>query len=177
MVSPKDMRGQAGGRQDVVTKERDEEIDQYLYREEEPPRPRNIQIIEDEEEEEDEDDILDELVLEPFDYNASQMRSFFNIEYKPQLGKQFLQTFNCEIDDLIQTANSGPDSCWLQIKSNNKLVGMCVYNLDLTQYAFRRINLLHISMKQMGQFSKALKSSLKYILMHDNCTQIYCSLK
>jgi hypothetical protein len=29
----------------------------------------------------------------------------------------------------------------------------------------------------MGLFQKALKSSLKYILMHDNCTQIYCSLK
>jgi hypothetical protein len=58
-----------------------------------------------------------------------------------------MQTFNCDIDELIAIANSGPDSCWLRIKSNGKLVGMCVYNLDLTQYAFRRINLLHISMK------------------------------
>ena len=25
-----------------------------------------------------------------------------------------------------------PDSCWLQIKQNSKLIGICVYNLDLT---------------------------------------------
>ena len=84
------------------------------------------------ERQEDEDDILDELVLEPFDINASQMKSFFNDQYRPCLSQKVLDTFNCDIDELIQVANSGPDSCWLRIKSNNKLVGMCVYNLDLT---------------------------------------------
>ena len=40
----------------------------------------------DEEEEEDEDDILDELVLEPFDFTANQMKNFFNQEYKSAIG-------------------------------------------------------------------------------------------
>ena len=64
-----------------------EEIDHYLYKEEDTFKSKNIEIVEDEEEEEDEDDILDELVLEPFDYNASQMRKFFNGTYLPKLGK------------------------------------------------------------------------------------------
>ena len=106
-----------------------------------------MEILESEDEEEDEDDILDELVLEPFDFTAEQMKNFFSQQYAPMVGNEIKKTFNCDIDHLVSTANSGPDSCWLQIKSNNKLVGMCVYNLDLTQYAFRRINLLHISMK------------------------------
>ena len=54
-----------------------------------------------EEEEEDEDDILDELVLEPFDLTAAQMQNFFNEEYKPMIGNQILKTFNCDIDSLI----------------------------------------------------------------------------
>ena len=101
-----------------------------------------------EEEDEDEDDILDELILEPFDYTANQMKEFF-LKYQKEVSEGIHQTFNCDIDNLIATANSGPDSCWLQIMQNGKLQGMCVYNLDLTQYAFRRINILHISMKQM----------------------------
>ena len=37
-----------------------------------------MEILESEDEEEDEDDILDELVLEPFDFTAEQMKNFFS---------------------------------------------------------------------------------------------------
>lgn len=69
-------------------------------------------LMNEEEEDEDEDDILDELILEPFDYTAAQMKEFFN-GYKKSISDGILKTFNCNIDMLIETANSGPDSCWL----------------------------------------------------------------
>jgi len=60
------------------------------------------------------------------------MKNFFNQQYMPMVGNEIRQTFNSNIDELISKASSGPDSCWLQIKSGCKVVGMCVYNLDLT---------------------------------------------
>ncbi len=103
------------------------------------------------------------------------MRKFFK-NYIGKVEPCILQTFNCDVQHLIKISNAGPDSCWLQIKQSNKIIGICVYNLDLSQYQFRRINLLHISIQKMALFGKALLSSMKYILMHDNCNQIYCSL-
>ena len=116
-----------------------------------------------------------EFKLVPFDCTAAEMKEVFT-EYIKGVDESITKTFNCDIDNLIETANSGPDSCWLQIKSGDSLEGICVYNLDLTQYYVRRIMLLHFSVKNMQAFSTALREVQNYILMHDNCAEVRCCL-
>jgi len=64
---------------------------------------------------EDEEDLLEELIFEPFERSAPEMKKFFK-GYVKRIDGDFKKSFNCDIDSLIDITTSGPDSCWLAIK-------------------------------------------------------------